>query len=123
VFILLSSACQGGEKFKTPTHFLEKLEAITKHEMNIGRAICRAKEEELDMRIAASLTQKRITLDAQTKEVISQVYQNFSEIMRERLKKATNLFIEAERKFIQDCKFIQKLSDDLLKKIYVSLNN
>jgi len=122
-------------------HHLEKMSEYHKHEMRIFSQMCAAKEQELEMQIAAALSQKRIVLDAQTKEDIARIYEQFSVTMYERVKKAVELYLQglqdaenlpnekakqelisyAEKKIQQDFDLIQDLIKDLLRKIYGDL--
>ena len=128
------------EKLQNQTQ-IEKMRAYHEHEMKIGSAICEAKEKELQMQIAAALSQKRIVLDAQTKERIAGVYQEFSVTMNDCLNEAVRLYLKslkdaeivsnklakqklinyAEQKFNQDCDLIQDLVNNFLKNIYAHL--
>ena len=120
---------------------IAKIEAYHRHEMRIGSAICEAKEQELQMQIASALSQKRIIFDAQTKERITKVYQEFSDTMNDRLKNSVQMYLQsikeaelvpnevakqqvinyAEQKFKKDFKLIEDLVDDLLQKFYTDL--
>ena len=122
-------------------HHLEKMSEYHKHEMRIFSKMCAAKEQELEMQIAAALSQKRIVLDAQTKEHIARIYEQFSVAMNERINKAVEFYLQglqsaenipneqakqklisyAENKFQQDFDLIQDLIKDLLRKIYSGL--
>jgi len=120
---------------------LEKLSALHRHEMEIGFAICEAKKQEIQMQIAAALSQRQVILDTQTKERISEIYQNFGRVMNDRISEAVEIYLEvlrqaeavtntrakqqllnyAERKFEQDCKFIEDLANNVLQNIYADL--
>ncbi len=120
---------------------LEKLRALHDHEMEIGFAICEAKKQEIQMQIAAALSQQQVILDTQTKERISEIYQNFGRVMNDRISEAVEIYLEglrqaeavtntrakqrlldyAERKFDQDCGLIENLANDVLQNIYADL--
>ncbi|GGA04040.1 hypothetical protein CYANOKiyG1_16290 [Okeania sp. KiyG1] len=122
-------------------HHLEKMSEYHKHEMRIFSKMCAAKEQELEMQIAAALSRKRIVLDAQTKEHIARIYEQFSVTMDGRIKEAFKRYLEGlqyaetlpneqakqtaisivEKKIKQDLDLIQYLIDDLLGKIYSGL--
>ena len=120
---------------------LEKLRALHDHEMEIGFAICEAKKQDIQMQIAAALSQKQVILDTETKERISEIYQNFGRVMNDRISEAVEIYLEglrqaeavtntrakqrlldyAERKFEQDCGLIEDLANDVLQNIYADL--
>ena len=134
--------------FKTKTeklqdeHNLEKLRIYHQHEMEIGTAICEAKKQDIKIQIAAALAQKRVILDTQTKDKVSEIYQNFSQTMSDRLKPAVQIYLDglkqaevipsdrareklidySQRKFEQDCNLIEDLANDVLQNIYTSLD-
>ncbi len=125
------------------THQMEKMIAYQDYEMRIGKAMCEAKEKELQMQIASALSQKRVTLDLQTKQCIAENYQRFSVTINDRLAEAVNLYLKglkdaelipnekakqklidyAEQKFEQDCQLMEDLVADFLKNVYADLEN
>jgi hypothetical protein len=122
-------------------HNLEKLRAYHQHEMEIGSAICEAKKQDIQMQIASALAQKQVILDTQTKERISEIYQNYGRVMNDRIREAVQVYLDGlrqaesisnsrarqrlleytEQKFEQDCSLIEDLANDVLRNIYADL--
>ncbi|GBL11552.1 MAG: hypothetical protein IM473_01700 [Microcystis sp. M015S2] len=123
-----------------PTSITTHKEELLNGEID-AQELAKAQREDLKMQIAAALSQKRIYLNAQTKERIATIYQSFSAKMFERIKDAVQMYSRglkeadnapnelskqklidyADQKFKKDCDLIQDLVDHFLLDVYSDL--
>ncbi|MEO0845741.1 MAG: hypothetical protein AAFY50_04865 [Cyanobacteria bacterium J06648_1] len=129
------------EKIKDEIN-VKKIRTFHEHEMQIAATICNAKKQDIQMQIAAALSQRKVVLDTQSKAYISEVYQNFGRQMNAHINEAVNMYLEgirqsesasdalvkkrlreyAENKFKQDFDLVEDLAKDALRNIYAGLN-
>jgi hypothetical protein len=123
-----------------PTSVIAHKEDLINGEIGV-QELANAQREDLKMQISAALSQKRIYLNAQTKERIATIYQSFSAKMFERIKDAVQMYSKglkeannapnelskqrlidyADQKFKKDCDLIQDLVDHFLLDVYSDL--
>ncbi|CCI17465.1 hypothetical protein MICAF_2830027 [Microcystis aeruginosa PCC 9807] len=123
-----------------PTSITTHKEELLNGEID-AQELAKAQREDLKMQIAAALSQKRIYLNAQTKERIATIYQSFSAKMFEQIKDAVQMYSRglkeadnapnelskqklidyADQKFKKDCDLIQDLVDHFLLDVYSDL--
>lgn len=123
-----------------PTSIMDRKEELVNGEIDI-QELAKAQREDLKMQISAALSQKRIYLNAQTKERIATIYQSFSAKMFDRVKDAVQMYSKglkeadnapnelskqklidyADQKFKKDCDLIQDLVDHFLSDVYSDL--
>ncbi len=134
---LLDRLLPTAERRLEKKHNREKMSAYHQNQLQTYEAFCLAKQKELKMYLASALAQTRISLDVETKQKISHIYQEFRHHTDQLMKNSRTSFIavlkdleefdipelrqelidEAIEQFERDRRVIQDMINTLINKI------